>query len=79
LAAADRHRIVVGVFRLVNAERDEYCLRLRGVDPGLRYRVTTEPDGMVRVLDGHVLSEQGLTIRLDTPLTSRLLLCEATD
>jgi len=34
---------------------------------------------MVRTLDGHVLSEQGLTIRLDTPLTSRLVLCEAMD
>lgn len=79
LASANRRRIVVGVFRLVNAGRDEYCLRLRGVDPGLRYRVTTEPDGMVRTLDGHVLSERGLTIRLDTPLTSRLLLCEAMD
>lgn len=78
-AAADRSRVIAGVFRLVNAIQDEYCLRLRGVNPGRRYRVTTEPDGTVRTLDGHSLAEQGLTIRLDTPLTSRLLLCEATD
>ena len=78
-AAADRSRIIAGVFRLINAEQDEYCLRLRGVDPGRRYRVTTEPDGTVRALDGHILVDQGLTLRLDTPLTSRLLLCEAID
>lgn len=77
LAAPDRRRIVAGVFRLVNADQDEYVLRLRGIDPGRRYRVTTEPDGAVRLLDGHALAEQGLTLRLDTSLTSRLLLCDA--
>ncbi len=77
LAAPDRSRIVAGVFRLVNADKDEYSLRLRGIDPGRRYRVTMEPTGTVRILDGHTLMEHGLTICLDTPLTSRLLLCDA--
>jgi len=77
LASADRGRIAAGVFRLVNAEGDEYRLRFRGVDPARRYRVTTEPDGLVRILDGHALCDAGLPLRLDTPLTSRLLLCEA--
>lgn len=79
LASADRGRIAAGVFRLVNAERDEYRLRFRGVDPARRYRVTTEPDGMVRILEGHALCDAGLALRLDTPLTSCLLLCEATE
>ncbi len=57
---------------------DEYRLRFRGVDPARRYRVTTEPDGMIRTLDGHALCDAGLPLRLDTPLTSCLLLCEAT-
>ena len=70
---------MAGVFRLVNAVEDEYCLRLRGVDPGRRYRVTTEPDGTVMRVEGWVLAQQGLTIRLDTLLTSRLLLCEVTE
>jgi len=76
-AAADRSRVVAGVFRLVNAREDTFQLRLRGVDPGRRYRVTIEPGGMVALSDGLTLSQQGLTIRLDTPLTSRLLLCQA--
>ncbi len=77
LAAADRSRLAAGIFRLVNATQDEYCLRFRGADPGRRYRVTVEPGGGVSIRDGHSLAEQGMTIRLDTPLTSRLLLCEA--
>ena len=78
-AAADRSRIVAAVFRLVNAAQDEYYLRLRGVDPGRRYRITIEPEGAVMCIEGWVLAQQGLTLRLDTPLTSRLLLCEATE
>lgn len=76
-AAADRSRIVAAVFRLVNAAEDTYYLRLRGVDPNRRYSVTSEPDGAFMRVEGWVLAQQGLTIRLDTPLTSRLLLCEA--
>lgn len=74
-AAADRSRVVAAVFRLVNAAQDEYCLRLRGVDPGRRYHITIEPEGTVMRVEGWVLAQQGLNIRLDTPLTSRLLLC----
>ncbi len=76
LAANDSSRIVAGVFRLVNAGQDEYRLCLRGVDPGRSYRVSIEPGGRARSMEGHALAEQGLTIRLDTPLTSRLVLCE---
>jgi len=75
--AADRSRAVAGVFRLVNAATDEYVLRFRGLDSVRRYRITTEPGGCVAVVEGRVLIEQGVTIRLDTPLTSRLLMCEA--
>ena len=77
LAAADRSRVAAGVFRLVNAEADEYGLRFRGVDPARRYRVTTEPDGRVRIMDGQALCDSGLRLRLDTPLTSFLVLAEA--
>ncbi len=74
--AADRSRAVAGVFRLVNADTDTYLLRFRGLDPARQYQVTSEPGGLVSVADGAALLNEGLTIRLDTPLTSRLLLCE---
>lgn len=76
-AAPDRERLVAGVWRLVNATSDEYVLRLRGVNPARQYRVTTEPGGLVAVVPGHSLAQTGLTLRLDTPLTSCLLLCQA--
>ncbi len=72
----DRSRAVAGVFRLVNAENDTYVLRFRGLDPSRRYKITAEPGGLVSTVDGIVLLQQGLSIRLDTPLTSRLLLIE---
>ena len=77
IAAIDRSRIAAGIFRLVNAGQDEHCLRLRGADPGRTYRVTSEPDGMVMEIEGHILAQQGLIIRLDSALTSRLVLCQA--
>ena len=77
--AADRTRAVAGVFRLVNAPDDLYVFRFRGLDPARRYRVTTEPGGLVCEVAGVELQEHGVRVRLDTPLTSRLLLCEAVE
>lgn len=77
--AADRTRAVAGIFRLINARADEFQFRFRGLDPARRYRVTTEPGGLVCEVSGLDLREQGLGVRLDTPLTSRLLICEAID
>jgi len=76
--AADRSRAVAGVFRLVNAKEDTFVLRFRGLDPAGKCRVTTEPGALVATMDGSTLREHGMTIRLDTPLTSQLFLCEAT-
>ncbi len=75
--ANDRTRAVAGVFRLVNTPEDTYLLKFRGLDPGKRYRVTTEPGGLVCEIDGIKLMERGITVRLDTALTSKMLLCEA--
>jgi alpha-galactosidase len=75
--SADRRKAVAGVFRLVNAEEDTYCLRFRGLDPSLRYRLTIEPGGLAAEADGLSLVQQGYQVRLDTPLTSRLLLLSA--
>jgi alpha-galactosidase len=75
--ANDRTRAVAGIFRLVNTLEDTYLLKFRGLDPGKRYRVTTEPGGLVCEVDGIKLMERGITVRLDTALTSNMLLCEA--
>ncbi len=75
--ANDRTRAVAGVFRLVNTPEDTYQLKFRGLDPGKRYRVTTEPGGLICEVDGIKLIEYGITVRLDTALTSKMLLCEA--
>jgi alpha-galactosidase len=76
-ASPDRTRVAAGIFRLVNAREDVFIFRFRGLDPARRYRVTTEPGGWVAEIDALTLLNQGLSIQLDTPLTSRLLLCEA--
>ena len=77
MASEDRGRAVAGVFRLINATEDEHLLRWRGLDPSRRYRVTVEPGGLAHIADGATLMERGMTIRLDTALTSRLILCQA--
>jgi hypothetical protein len=52
-------------------------LRLRGLDVGLRYRVTWDNTGQTCEVDGFVLMKQGLVVRLEGALTSELLLFEA--
>ncbi|MEW6253476.1 MAG: GH36 C-terminal domain-containing protein, partial [Planctomycetota bacterium] len=82
--AADRGRAVAAVFRLTHAEGEAYRLVFRGVDPGRTYRVRTEPgsgsgmsDGEAFAAAGAALMNEGLNVRLETPLSSRLLLLEA--
>ncbi len=72
--APDRRRAVAGVFRLTPPGAETHRLRFRGLDPALTYRVTTEPGGQVGTYVGTELMQTGLEIRLDSPLTSQLLL-----
>jgi len=74
----DRRKAVAAIFRLVNAEEAVYLLRFRGLDANLKYRMTTEPGGSSAVVDGFVLANDGLSIRLDNALTSKLILLDAT-
>jgi alpha-galactosidase len=77
LASQDRTRALCGLFQLAAPTRPEYLLRLRGLDPGRRYRVEFDNTGQSCELEGAVLMNQGLTIRLPGALTSELLLLEA--
>jgi alpha-galactosidase len=73
----DRRRAVAGVFRLMNAESDSYRLRFRGLNPDLAYRLTIAPGWTTDTVGGAVLMREGLDIRLDSAMTSRLLLADA--
>lgn len=79
LAARDRTRGICGLFQLSSPHQPEYVLRLRGLDVGKTYRVTFDSSGQTAVVDGLTLCKLGLTIRLETALTSELLLFEAVD
>ncbi len=78
LAARDGTRAVAGLFR-VGDGAPEYVLRLRGVDVSRRYAVTFDNAGQTCVVDGLALRTQGLTIRLESALTSELLIVQAVD
>ena len=72
-AAPDRSRGYAGVFRLGSGP-SEYLLRLRGVDMAAEYQVTLDNRGQVFRASGKELAQAGLRIRLDSALTSELVL-----
>ena len=77
LASPDRLRAMAGVFQLSSPRQAEYTLRLRGLDAGRRYRVTFDNEGSTSEVEGFVLTKQGIVVRVEGPLTSELILCEA--
>ncbi len=76
LASEDRTRAIVGLFRLGGPAEGEYLLRLRGLDEGRTYRVLFDNSGHTVRVSGYVLMHQGMTIALDCPLISELLIIE---
>jgi len=79
LAAQDRSRALTGLFRLGDPAEPAYLLRFRGLDLGRRYRVTFDNSGDCVELDGFTLTRVGVPVRLESALTSELLLVEAID
>jgi alpha-galactosidase len=77
LAAHDRSRALAGLFRLGDPAESTYLLRFRGLDLGRRYRVTFDNSGDCGELDGFTLTRVGVPVRLESALTSELLLVEA--
>lgn len=73
----DQKQAVAAVFRLIQAEDDTYVLRFRGLNTNLTYRLKSEPDGREATVSGYELVNDGLTIRLDAGLTSRLIMLSA--
>jgi hypothetical protein len=77
LASRDGAKAVCGLFQLAAPAEAEYLLRLRGLDRSRRYKVTFDNAGQTCEVDGLVLMNQGLTVRLEGALTSELLVIEA--
>jgi alpha-galactosidase len=77
LAAADRKKAVAAVFRLINAAGDSYHLKFRGLNPAFAYRLRFEPGGDSAEAKGLKLQDEGIEVRLDNALTSRLVLLTA--
>ncbi len=75
-ASPDRSKAWATIMRLHNAGPDSYTLKLRGIDPGRRYRVTFDSKGSAATIDGIHL-EEGLPVRLESELSSELLLFQA--
>jgi len=72
--SADRSCGAVGLFRLAGPSGPEYHLRLRGVDAGRRYRVTFDNSGSEAEFDGERLRTTGISVTLNSPMSSELLL-----
>jgi alpha-galactosidase len=75
-AAPDDGREVVGIFRLTGSGDGAYRYRARGIRPNGRYRVRFDNSGDSLEISGYELQRDGLEIRLESPLTSELLLVE---
>jgi alpha-galactosidase len=72
----DRSHAMAGIFRLTGPDQGHYYFRPRGLAIGSRYRVSFDNSGESVELSGLELRRDGLDIRLESPLTSELLLFE---
>lgn len=70
----DKSKAVASVFRLVNAEERTYTIKFKGLNKDTSYRVRIEPEGSEFSQSGYALAREGLEIRLDTSLTSQLIM-----
>ena len=76
-ASADQTRALAGLFRLTGPAEDRYLLRCRGLSRQQTYQVTCDNSGETTTVSGTVLMDQGLSIRLDHPLTSELVMLQS--
>ncbi|MBQ4289927.1 MAG: alpha-galactosidase [Clostridia bacterium] len=70
----DRSRGAVAVWRQYASSEDTVRVRLRGTDPSAVYSVRMLPVDDTFRMTGRELTDRGLEFRLDTALTSRLVL-----
>ena len=77
--AENANTAYAGIFRLEQANSDEYLFRSRGLDPATRYEVTLENSQATITKLGQEIRENGIRVRLPVPLTSELLLFSKAD
>ena len=76
-ASPDRAKGWATIVRLAETDSDTYLFRPRGLDPAKSYRVTFDSTGTTARIDGARLIQEGLPIRLESALSSELLLFDA--
>jgi len=76
-AAPDRTKGWATIVRMATGGSGTYLFRPRGLDPAKSYRVTYDSTGTTATVDGLRLVQEGLPIRLESALSSELLLFEA--
>ena len=65
------------IVRMTNGDADFYSFRPRGLDPGRSYRVRFDTTRTAATIPGAQLAQEALRIRLESMLSSELLLFEA--
>jgi alpha-galactosidase len=76
-ASQDRSKGWATLVRLRQGAPDVFLFKPRGLDPAKTYRVTFDSKGTAANLDGLRLLLQGLPIRLESTLSSELILFES--
>jgi alpha-galactosidase len=78
-AAEDRSRAAAMIFRTSEAGDADYVFKPRGLDRGRKYQVRFDNEGQTFEMKGCKLADGGLTVRLERPLSSQVLLFAAVD
>jgi alpha-galactosidase len=76
-ATPDNRRAVAGIFRTSQQGEPQYIFRPRGLDAGRKYKVRWGNRSQIAELSGAELEREGIAVRLDTNLTSELLIFES--
>lgn len=77
-ASGDGKHVVIGIFNLADTtDAPAITVCPRGVNPALSYRVTLDNSGASLTLTGYALANEGIRVRLNTAMTSELMICEA--
>jgi alpha-galactosidase len=79
LDARDRTRGIAALFRLEGSGASAHLFRPRGLDVAKTYAVTFDNAGQAARVSGFALATHGIVVRLESALTSELLVFEAVD